>query len=80
MNGRDIKGRIYLSSQGINAQYTGAWDDAVAYPKWLEEQSLFQVSVHVDRCRNISILLQVAEGLLFRTALFLAVRMVLGSQ
>lgn len=46
MSGRDIKGRIYFSSQGINAQYTGTWDDAIAYPKWLEEQRLFQVSVY----------------------------------
>ncbi|GMH42010.1 hypothetical protein BSKO_09929 [Bryopsis sp. KO-2023] len=42
MTDRDIKGRIYLSTQGINAQYSGAWDDAVAYPKWLEQQREFQ--------------------------------------
>ena len=29
--GRDLSGRIYISKQGINAQYSGATEDALAY-------------------------------------------------
>jgi predicted sulfurtransferase len=32
---RDIRGRIYISEQGINAQYGGLRTDAVAYAEWL---------------------------------------------
>lgn len=39
---RDIKGRIYLSSQGINAQYSGVTKDATAYACWVERQDLFK--------------------------------------
>lgn len=43
LEGRDVRGRIYISEQGVNAQYGGVREDAVAYAKWLAEtQPLFQ--------------------------------------
>ena len=42
LEGRDVRGRIYISEQGINAQYGGTREDAVAYAEWLvETQPLF---------------------------------------
>lgn len=35
---RDVRGRIYFSHQGINAQYGGLRQDAVAYANWLPEK------------------------------------------
>ena len=32
---KDVKGRIYISEQGINAQYGGVTEDAVGYAEWL---------------------------------------------
>ena len=32
---KDVKGRIYISEQGINAQYGGTVEDAVGYVQWL---------------------------------------------
>lgn len=32
--GRDLSGRIYISKQGINAQYSGATEDALAYVQY----------------------------------------------
>ena len=43
MAGLDFKGRIYLSRQGINAQYSGPAADAVCYARWVEAQPEFQV-------------------------------------
>ena len=40
---RDLCGRIYLSTQGINAQYSGLRADAEGYARWLETQDLFKV-------------------------------------
>mmetsp|Transcript_17607 Transcript_17607/g.49216 ORF Transcript_17607/g.49216 Transcript_17607/m.49216 type:complete len:493 (-) Transcript_17607:279-1757(-) len=40
--GLNLKGRVYLSFQGVNAQYSGPRSDAVAYLEWLQEQSGFQ--------------------------------------
>ena len=40
---KDIKGRIYISSQGINAQLSGPEADAHAYATWVSEQEGFQV-------------------------------------
>ena len=40
---KDLCGRIYLSTQGINAQYSGLTADAEGYAKWLETQDLFKV-------------------------------------
>nr|AFK48977.1 unknown [Lotus japonicus] len=37
----DIKGRVYLSQQGINAQYSGPSKDALAYVNWLKEDNRF---------------------------------------
>ena len=42
MAGKDIMGRIYISSQGINAQYSGLRGDAVAYAQWVAQQPQFQ--------------------------------------
>ena len=43
-NALDIRGRIYFSSQGVNAQYGGSTRHAKAYVEWLASQPLFQVS------------------------------------
>ncbi|KAG8661128.1 rhodanese-like domain-containing protein 8, chloroplastic isoform X2 [Manihot esculenta] len=37
----DIHGRIYLSEQGINAQFSGPSKDALAYVEWLREDIRF---------------------------------------
>ncbi|CAN1180310.1 Rhodanese-like domain-containing protein 8, chloroplastic [Linum perenne] len=37
----DIRGRIYLNEQGINAQYSGPTKDALAYVEWLRNDSRF---------------------------------------
>ncbi|KAL6772292.1 hypothetical protein ACKKBG_A29660 [Auxenochlorella protothecoides x Auxenochlorella symbiontica] len=43
LEGREVRGRIYISHQGINAQCGGVTADAVAYVQWLaQEQSLFE--------------------------------------
>ncbi|GAV66725.1 Rhodanese domain-containing protein [Cephalotus follicularis] len=39
--GRDIRGRLYLNEQGINAQYSGPSKDALAYVEWLKEDERF---------------------------------------
>ncbi|XP_073134382.1 rhodanese-like domain-containing protein 8, chloroplastic isoform X2 [Henckelia pumila] len=41
MQGRDIRGRIYLNEQGINAQYSGPAKDAMAYVNWVREDHRF---------------------------------------
>jgi UPF0176 acylphosphatase like domain len=41
-NGWDIRGRIYISYQGINAQFSGPTAEAVAYTEWLAQQPAFQ--------------------------------------
>ncbi|KAH7289183.1 hypothetical protein KP509_31G062300 [Ceratopteris richardii] len=38
---KDIRGRILISSQGINAQYSGPYDDVVAYANWVKEDARF---------------------------------------
>ena len=41
--GREVRGRIYVSEQGVNAQCGGRTEDAVAYVTWLAEtQPLFR--------------------------------------
>ena len=42
MLGRDIMGRIYISRQGINAQYSGPREDAVAYAEWVAQRAPFE--------------------------------------
>lgn len=42
MEGKDVRGRIYISEQGINAQYGGVKEDAVGYAQWLEQQPMFK--------------------------------------
>ncbi|XP_074372584.1 rhodanese-like domain-containing protein 8, chloroplastic isoform X4 [Apium graveolens] len=41
LQGRDIHGRIYLNEQGINAQYSGPYKDAVSYVSWLKDDERF---------------------------------------
>ncbi|XP_048330459.1 rhodanese-like domain-containing protein 8, chloroplastic isoform X3 [Ziziphus jujuba] len=41
LKGFDIKGRIYLNEQGINAQYSGPSKEALAYVEWLKEDERF---------------------------------------
>ncbi len=46
---RDIKGRIYVNEQGINAQLSGYGGDAVAYADWVTSDPRFagtRVSVY----------------------------------
>ena len=42
--GGDLRGRIYLSTQGINAQYSGEVAAAHAYAQWVGQQPGFEVS------------------------------------
>lgn len=37
----DLRGRIYISPQGVNAQYGGTVKEATAYAKWVESQPGF---------------------------------------
>ncbi|KAL3137311.1 hypothetical protein ABBQ32_006851 [Trebouxia sp. C0010 RCD-2024] len=39
---KDLAGRIYLSTQGINAQYSGLTAHAEGYAMWLQEQEQFK--------------------------------------
>ncbi|URD81412.1 RHOD [Musa troglodytarum] len=41
LQGRDIHGRIYVNEQGINAQYSGPNEDALAYADWVKEDQRF---------------------------------------
>ncbi|XP_050375906.1 rhodanese-like domain-containing protein 8, chloroplastic [Argentina anserina] len=41
LKGLDIRGRIYVNEQGINAQYSGPSRDAVAYVEWVREDERF---------------------------------------
>ncbi|KAM3200460.1 rhodanese-like domain-containing protein 8, chloroplastic [Capsicum annuum] len=53
MEGRDIHGRIYLSKQGINAQYSGPKKDSLAYVKWVREDCRFSgVLVQISSASN----------------------------
>ena len=40
--GWDIRGRIYVSFQGVNAQFSGPRDDALAYTAWIASQTEFK--------------------------------------
>lgn len=42
-SGGDLRGRIYLSTQGINAQYSGDVAAAHAYAQWVGQQPGFEV-------------------------------------
>ena len=51
MLGREIAGRIYISAQGINAQYSGPTEDALAYARWVAAQPGFEVRLcGADAC------------------------------
>ncbi|KAK9845288.1 hypothetical protein WJX81_002464 [Elliptochloris bilobata] len=41
-NGGALRGRVYLSTQGINAQYSGEVDAAHAYAQWVGQQPGFE--------------------------------------
>lgn len=41
-NGKDIKGRIYISTQGINGQMSASEIDGKLYMQWLKENPLFR--------------------------------------
>nr|XP_018676361.1 PREDICTED: rhodanese-like domain-containing protein 8, chloroplastic isoform X1 [Musa acuminata subsp. malaccensis] len=41
LQGRDIHGRVYVNEQGINAQYSGPNEDALAYADWVKEDQRF---------------------------------------
>lgn len=46
LEGKEVRGRIYISEQGINAQYGGLRRDAEGYARWLADtQPLFKVAV-----------------------------------
>ncbi|GAY65115.1 hypothetical protein CUMW_238760, partial [Citrus unshiu] len=41
VEGLNLRGRIYVNEQGINAQYSGPSRDALAYVEWLREDENF---------------------------------------
>jgi predicted sulfurtransferase len=41
--GLDVRGRIYLSSQGVNAQFGGLKEQALAYTRYFQQDPRFQV-------------------------------------
>ncbi|MFS8564103.1 MAG: hypothetical protein LVR00_07250 [Rhabdochlamydiaceae bacterium] len=41
-NSKDIKGRIYISSQGINGQMSASEPDGKLYMEWLSNNPLFK--------------------------------------
>lgn len=41
LHGKEVKGRIYFSEQGVNAQYGGLKKDAVGYAEWLKANEPF---------------------------------------
>lgn len=52
LEGKEVRGRIYISEQGINAQYGGLRTDAEGYARWLADtQPLFKVGVPGVGCR-----------------------------
>lgn len=57
LDGLDIRGRIFITPQGINAQYSGPEADAVKYAQWVEQQPHFQVGLAtcgtVAPCRTL---------------------------
>ncbi|CAM6080168.1 unnamed protein product [Sphagnum tenellum] len=51
MEGRDIRGRIYISHQGINAQLSGPRVDAMAYAEWVKKDPRFSsIFIQVSPC------------------------------
>ncbi len=43
LSDKDVRGRIYISSQGINCQCGGTSEDASAFAEWAAAQPEFQV-------------------------------------
>ncbi|CAB4281603.1 unnamed protein product [Prunus armeniaca] len=53
LEGRDIRGRIYVNQQGINAQYSGPSRDALAYVEWLRGDERFSdILVQISAALN----------------------------
>ena len=50
---RDVRGRIYITTQGINAQYSGPQKDAHEYALWVGQQPGFKVGKRVRESYNI---------------------------
>ena len=51
-NGLEIRGRIYINQQGINAQMSGRGEDGETYARWVEAREPFRgmrVSVYPTR-------------------------------
>eukprot|EP00891_Asterochloris_glomerata_P000295 jgi/Astpho2/295/e_gw1.00010.86.1_t len=42
LSGKDVHGRIYISTQGINAQLSGPSEDAEGYARWTQERQVWQ--------------------------------------
>ena len=58
LEGSNIRGRIYLSSQGINAQYSGPRDAAFAYAEWVASQPGFQVLKYAHCSKTLPTVMQ----------------------
>ncbi len=55
MLGKDIQGRIYISAQGINAQYSGRREDALAYAQWVGQQPGFEARFKSPHRNNLEV-------------------------
>jgi hypothetical protein len=42
LEGKDVRGRIYISTQGINSQFGGSSKDAIDYTLWVSQQPEFR--------------------------------------
>jgi UPF0176 protein len=42
LSARDVRARVYISTQGINGQMSAAPDDAYAYMQWLSQKAAFK--------------------------------------
>ena len=52
LSGKDVHGRIYISTQGINAQLSGPSEDAEGYAKWTQERQGWQVCSPKSACTS----------------------------
>jgi len=51
LKGRDVRGRIYVSPQGVNAQFSATAADARAYALWLSSLAGFEgVTPNIEPC------------------------------
>ncbi len=54
LEGKDVKGRIYLSEQGLNSQFGGRREDAMAFAEWVAAHPLFQVGGGATRMPRVA--------------------------